>query len=251
LPELGNRTWNRENRIQSKEDKGKNWYKNGKKSEKVYKSILFVPPKPGSVLLKEIRNREEELNKHNKERIKIVEKGGVKVDQLLKKKNPFKEEKCEDKWCPLCKGYFGDVKIACNTNNTGYRCVCKTCQKTENAIKVYERETSRSIRVRSLEHIRAFQNKKPNSVLHKHKMLDHIDEEVEYGLEITGIFKDGLTRQANESVRIYNRRGSEILNSKSEFNHPPTARVMVKKKKNVIIKPNRLKFVLHNNKVSS
>ena len=61
-------------------------------------------------------------------------------------------------------------------------------------------------------------------------MLDHINEDVEYGLEVTGIFKDALTRQANESVRIYGRKGSEILNSKSEFNHPPTARVVVERK---------------------
>ena len=63
-------------------------------------------------------------------------------------------------------------------------------------------------------------------------MLEHINEDVEFGLEITGKFRDALTRQANESVRIYNRKGTEILNSKSEFNHPPTARVVVEKRKN-------------------
>jgi hypothetical protein len=73
--------------------------------------------------------------------------------------------------------------------------------------------------------------KKMHSVLYKHKVLDHSGLEVEFGLEITGIFKDALSRQANESVRIYNRQNSELLNSKSEFNHPPTARVMVEKKK--------------------
>ena len=225
------RTWNEENRVQEKEAKKQNWYKSGKKSEKNYKSVLFVPPTPGSILLKEIRNREEELNKHSAERIKIVEKGGVKIEKLLVNKNPFKNQKCQEKWCPLCKGEFGDFNIACNTNNTGYRWVCKTCEKTKNLTKVYEGETSRSIRVRSIEHIRSYEKKKPNSVLHKHKLLDHIDEEVEFELEITGIFKDALTRQANESIRIYNRCGSEILNSKSEFNHPPTARVMVEAKK--------------------
>ena len=80
-----------------------------------------------------------------------------------------------------------------------------------------------------MEHIAAFKNQKSNSVLHKHKTLAHIHEEVEFGLEVTGIFKDALTRQANESVRIYKRHSSEILNSKSEFNHPPTARVVVEK----------------------
>ena len=225
------RTWNEENRLQEKEAKRKNWYKTGNKSEKNYKSVLFVPPTPGSILLREIRNREEELNKHSSERIKIVEKGGIKMEKMLINKNPFKNEKCQEKWCPLCKGEYGDFKIACNTNNTGYRWVCKTCEKTKNVTKVYEGETSRSIRVRSIEHIRSYEKKKTSSVLHKHKMLDHINEEVEFELEITGIFKDALTRQANESIRIYNRHGSEILNSKSEFNHPPTARVMVEAKK--------------------
>ena len=83
-----------------------------------------------------------------------------------------------------------------------------------------------------MEHIRALKNKKADSVLYKHKMLEHINEDVEFGLEITGKFQDALTRQANESVRIYNRKGTEILNSKSEFNHPPTARVVVEKRKN-------------------
>ena len=178
-----------------------------------------------------MRNREEELNRFNRERIKIVEKGGTKIEKLLTKKNPFKEEKCKDKWCPLCKGNLGDLKIACNTNNLGYRWICRTCEKTKNISKVYEGETSRSIRLRSTEHLAAFKNQKSDSVLYKHKKLEHIDEEVEYGLEVTGLFKDALTRQANESVRIYNRRGTSILNSKSEFNHPPTARVMIEKKR--------------------
>ena len=245
-PLFRNRSWNKENRMQTKESKKKHWYKNTQNSETNYKTILFVPPTPGSILLKELRQREEELNKNNEERIKIVEKGGVKIEKMLTVKNPFKNEKCEEKWCPLCKGDHGELKISCNVNNTGYRWVCKTCE-ARNVTKVYEGETSRSIRIRSMEHIRAYKNQKLSSVLHKHKTLDHIDEEVKFGLEITGMFKDALTRQANESVRIYKRQNFELLNSKSEFNHPPTARVMVEKKKKVIIKPTGLGSDVHTN----
>ena len=198
-------------------------------------------------MLKELRHREEELNKHKKERIKIVEKGGIKIEQILTKKNPFKNEKCAEKWCPLCKGEYGDFKMSCSTNNTGYRWVCKTCEKSKKVTKVYEGETSRSIRLRSMEHINSYKNKHSSSVLYKHKALDHINEDVEFGLEITGVFKDALTRQANESIRIYNRQGPEILNSKSEFHHPPTARVMVEAKKKSFIKPNKLNLVMHSN----
>ena len=50
-------------------------------------------------------------------------------------------------------------------------------------------------------------------------------------MEITGAFKDALTRQADEAVRIHSRGNEELLNSKSEFNHPPIARIIVEKKK--------------------
>ena len=53
--------------------------------------------------------------------------------------------------------------------------------------------------------------------------------------EITGKYKDALSRQANEAVRINSRPNSELLNSKSEFNHPPVARIMVEKSKNMNI----------------
>ena len=32
------------------------------------------------------------MNKFNKERVKMVETGGVKVEDLITKKNPFKKE---------------------------------------------------------------------------------------------------------------------------------------------------------------
>ena len=49
-------------------------------------------------------------------------------------------------------------------------------------------------------------------------------------MKIIKKFKDPLTRQANEAVRINNRKNDEILNSKSEFNHPPVARITVEGK---------------------
>ena len=44
------------------------------------------------------------------------------------------------------------------------------------------------------------------------------------------MLKDALSRQAEEAVRIFSRRPNELLNSKSQFNHPKIARVIVEKK---------------------
>ena len=100
-----------------------------------------------------------------------MEKGGVKTKDILVNKNPFPREKCPDLKCPLCKGDFGDLKMDCNVNNTGYRWICQTCKKNDNKVRVYEGKTSRSIRIRSQEHLKAYQNKKQNSVMYKHQFF--------------------------------------------------------------------------------
>ena len=60
--------------------------------------------------------------------------------------------------------------------------------------------------------------------------MSNDDEEVKFRMEITKKFKDALTRQADEAVRIFTQPGHQLLNSKSEFNHPPLARVVVEKR---------------------
>ena len=85
--------------------------------------------------------------------------------------------------------------------------------------------------MRGAEHLKQLEKKSDKSVLFKHKMAVHKNENVKFKMEITGRFKDALTRQANEAVRISSRPTHELVNSKSKFNHPPTARVIVKKKK--------------------
>jgi hypothetical protein len=121
-------------------------------------------------------------------------------------------------------------KKLCNSNNIGYRWICNTCQERDK-VKVYKGETSRSARIRGIEHVRGLNGKKLDNMLYKHKILEHAHEEVDFKMEITGVFKDALTRQAEEAVRIKSRKISELMNSKSQFNHPPIARVVVEGRK--------------------
>ena len=125
------------------------------------------------------------------------------------------------------------MKIPCNTNNVGYKLICTTCLDRGHT-KVYEGETGRSGRVRRNEHWNDFVKEKPTGVLYKHKQNEHQLEEMNIRMEITKPFRDPLTRQANEGVRIENRAKNELLNSKSEFNHPPTARIVVEKKNQLV-----------------
>ena len=129
-PLFRDRLWNYEERIKAKENKKLNWYKNDKNIK--YVSVLLVPPTPGSILAKDLQKREQEVNKFNPERFKIVETGGVKVEQMLAQKNPFKKERCVENDCPLCKNINTDnekIKALCTSNNVGYRWICENCRK--------------------------------------------------------------------------------------------------------------------------
>ena len=92
-PLFRSRNWNIEERKKQKENKKVGWYKNaGNKTNKKqveaieYKTVLFVPVTKGGCLMKELKKREEEINKYNGERIKIVEDGGIKLKDFLIKK---------------------------------------------------------------------------------------------------------------------------------------------------------------------
>ena len=64
----------------------------------------------------------------------------------------------------------------------------------------------------------------------KHLKEDHKSnlKSVKFKIEVNQMFKDPLTRQAREGVRISNPADSaKVLNSKSEFNHPRLARLKI------------------------
>ena len=98
-------------------------------------------------------------------------------------------------------------KNLCNTNNIGYRWTCETC-KNEEKNKCYEGETSQSTRLQGKEHLRGLENKNENNVLYKHQLSEHPAQEANFKMEITGLFKKALTRQANGAVRIKNHKKS-------------------------------------------
>ena len=152
------------------------------------------------------------------------------MKDILVVKNPFPTTVCEMKKGLLCKNRndSNQAKIPCSSNNVGYRLICETCQE-RGLDKVYEGETSRSARIRGSEHLSQFRSGREDSALFKHKQNDHMEEEMKFKMEITKKFRDPLTRQADEAVRISSRKKSEILNSKNEFRHPPITRINVER----------------------
>ena len=203
------------------ESRVRKWWNKG---ETKYKAVLFVPATPGSELANRIRLREAQLNQDPKERLKIVEKGGVKLRQILAKPDPFPKRPCDEPTCPLCKKseFISEVsatKIPCDTQSIGYRWTCIHCKHT------YEGESGRSARTRTKEHVSSIRRGNPANPMVKHNITMHPNAKPLFGIKILGAFKDPLSRQAEEGVRIYSANPNKIMNSKTEFHHPALKRI--------------------------
>ena len=196
-----------------------------------YDTILFVPPTPGGRLAKQMQLREAQLNFGSDHRIKIVEKSGIKLKNILVQKNPYPRLICHRGLCPFCKTTSVSTpapsNLPCTTPGVGYTITCLFCKSTNHQAR-YEGETGRPAVTRGIEHVRELISSKPDNPMVKHVALKHPTEakQVKFEFGLTRKFKDPLTRQADEGLRIYKTPNSAtILNSKAEFNHPKLARV--------------------------
>ena len=193
--------------------------------------MFFLTTTPGSKLLKMLKKTEAENQIDGNSRIKFIETSGRKFIDHLRINDPF-DKKCEPvEKCLACDS--SQVGTNCKVTNVGYTIMCKTC-KERNITKAYEGETCRNAYPRGLEHAKALEKKQEGSLLYKHIVAEHKEEEdnVKFEMKITGRFKDAMSRQIDESYRINNRNPKSLLNSKNEFHGPVVRRKMLENFKN-------------------
>ena len=108
----------------------------------------------------------------------------------------------------------------------GYEIGCDECAETQTVL--YIGETSRNAYVRGLEHIQKYHYKDNKSPLYKHAQTHHGGRlDVKFSMKVANRFRDPLTRQVNEGVRIHNCEAEVSLNSKSEWHGPATVRLVI------------------------
>ena len=95
---------------------------------------MFVPYTHGSVLIKKLRENEEKIAKFTKHKIKLVERAGIKLQDVLTKSNPWKGEDCQRTNCLLCHTKNETEKNKtqdCYKRNLVYETRCLTCKQVE------------------------------------------------------------------------------------------------------------------------
>merc|ERR1712208_89683 len=90
----------------------------------------------------------------------------------------------------------------CRKKSIGYEIGCDECSETKSVL--YHGETSKNAYVRGLQHLDNYKYKIQSSALYKHAQTDHQSRlDVKYSMKVKSNFKDTLTRQVNEGVRIH------------------------------------------------
>ena len=230
--------------------------KPGKKAGKPppTKSVLFLD-NTGGELARRFQAAEEEAGRVTGYKIRITESAGTPLSMVFSSTNPWGSQECGRHDCVPCQQQ-DKVRINCRKRNILYESECEICDKERKGKDgksakdfqldgqgVYVGESSRSLYERSKEHVADRIGGKEDSHQLKHWITSHpnLEEPPRFIFKIVNSFKDPLTRQLSEAIRI-ERRGCNILNSKAEYNRCRIPRLVMdpevwNKKKTEMINP--------------
>ena len=209
------------------------------KPEHRVRTILFVEQSHRGLLAKTLKETEQRMSNLMGFRIKIVERGGTSLKLLLHKSNPWKGSACGRLDCITC-NQGGETLPDCTRRNVLYENVCQDCNPGEekrakkvedledkgDVPSIYVGETSRSVKERALEHWSDFRSGDTDSHILKHWTLHHgAVGQPNFKMKVVASFKDALSRQVAEAIRIMLRKNT--LNSKSGFNRCSIVRLVL------------------------
>ena len=200
--------------------------KRGREEESDIEAVMFVPHTPGGLLAKLLQEEDDRFRKGTgMKRIKMVERGGRTVKDIVSKTNPWAGDGCERDDCLPCMGERGSGGN-CQQENIVYRIHCQECELGH--IKAeYTGESSRTMYLRGKEHLDGLVKKNEKNALWKHCAQVHGGRQVKFTMKIVRSHKTPFTRQVQEGVEIDNSTANIIMNSKGEWNGSRIPRVVI------------------------
>ena len=203
--------------------KGKTW------AEGV-EATLFVPYTPKSALARELQEMDDQFSNMMKiPRVKIIERAGRTIMDILGRPDPWAGQDCGRKGCWPCSNISKEGKKSkgkCRKEGLVYRIQCLDCQK-QGVLVEYWGETSRSAFQRGNEHRKAMRDKNPDSPMSQHMEVCHGGREPHMEMTVIKMHRKALPRQIHEAVMISRSTADILLNNKSEWSKDKTPRVKV------------------------
>ena len=179
---------------------------------------MFLDATPDDKLLKIFRDIENRYMINENMRIKFVSKSGVKLKNIVQKRNPFETNCNDDKCIPSKNAKLIDKTSNCKKMNVCYTAECKNC-KYVGKRRVYIGETARNIHARSAEHYKDCDNSNKRNWMRKHIEKEHENnpDNCEFEWNVIGKFQKPMLRQLTEAIHINNTNDNELLNMKNEY----------------------------------
>ena len=208
--------------------------KTEKKMEKIekmekmeIKSVLFVPRTRNGELAKRLRQEEEQLSRMTGYKVKIVERGGMQVKNILHKSNPWEGQLCGRGGCLVC-AQGGEGGGQCSKRNILYKTTCLACKEKGKDVNYYG-ESARTAYERGKEHHNDYQALSDDSHMAKHHVIEHPDKEgkLKFAMKVLKCYRTAFARQVHEAVVIQLNEKNGIMNSKGEFNRCKLPRLSV------------------------
>ena len=176
-------------------------------------SVLYCKYTPNSELKKELQTLEDRLLKDKKTgRIRVLERLGPSIKDLLSNPTPWKQSHCGRQDCWPCQTKEG----SCRAKNCTYQISCLECRQ-EDRKTVYLGETHRTLWDRIREHQESLRQKSESSCLSRHWEDYHGGKTPKYEVKVLKTFKSATERQVSEALAIESGEYDLLLNSKTEF----------------------------------
>ena len=210
---------------------------------------MFVERTPDESLLEALKAKERELSPLVGYHTKIVEKNGLKLEQILVQQDPWKGWDCGRADCVVCiHKPQNNTRTDCSRESVTYRALCLNCKNTEHNETTetevgirdinesteptadeeeggveYIGESCKSLFTRGLKHEDNYRLLNNDSFMLRHHMEDHPDVklgEVRFQFSVIKFHQTCFRRQIHEAVEIKLSTSShkKTLNNKLEFN---------------------------------
>ena len=151
---------------------------------------IIVPTTPDGELAKMLRSVAES-EKEFGIKFKIVEKGGMTIENIFQTSNPTASGSCGKFDCIM----DDQNGRNCHKSNVMYDWTCNNCPSS------YVGETSRN--TRSSEHIKKASDKKEESFIHNLQLQSHNGDQPNFSVKVLKLFQDAFSRQVYEGVYIW------------------------------------------------
>ena len=139
--------WKEEDIWGEKTEDNENYLPSPNGEDVKFQTVIFIQHTKHSRLASRIREKLSELEKIGKIKVKIVERNGVKLVDLLHKSNIWGEENCMREDCWNCsEENVGGKMGACYKKNIVYETYCITCQENEEKEEKEKREKEKKER---------------------------------------------------------------------------------------------------------